>query len=290
MPRSPLKPPQLRGRHFRGSDVVNRGWLTRAQLKGPSWRRLFHNVYADADLDDSHRLRCEAIGLILPKTAAVTGRSAVCLDAFSMGRPEDPVHVLAPLRTRFAHQGVRLVRTAWLPAEHVVPGSPNVTTPERTAWEIAGEPDVEEAVVVLDRLFRARRPHQETMNRWMAAFPASPAATTIGLADGRAESPQESRARVRLTLAGFPPPVPQYEIIVHGRFVARVDLAWPEAKVAVEYDGVWHAEAEQLSLDRVRLNNLLDAGWTVRALTGADLRDPKRFAAFCVHLRNALSA
>lgn len=94
---------------------------------------------------------------------------------------------------------------------------------------------------------------------------------TLGLCDSRAESPPESALRVRLILAGLPAPVPQYEVWLHGRFVARVDLGWPEVKVAVEYDGAWHGAPGQLGKDRRRLNALIAAGWTVIHATAADM-------------------
>ncbi|MGB9377764.1 MAG: hypothetical protein WCB04_09670, partial [Mycobacteriales bacterium] len=94
---------------------------------------------------------------------------------------------------------------------------------------------------------------------------------TLALCDGRAESPPESVLRVRLILAGLPPPVPQYEIWHRGQFVARADLAWPERRVAVEYDGAWHGAAGQLGRDRRRLNALVAAGWTVVHVTAAEM-------------------
>ena len=52
-----------------------------------------------------------------------------------------------------------------------------------------------------------------------------------------------------------------------GDFVARVDLAFVERRVAIEYDGAWHANAGQFALDRRRLNRLVAAGWTVLHVT-----------------------
>ncbi len=66
------------------------------------------------------------------------------------------------------------------------------------------------------------------------------------LADGLAESPQETRLRLRLHRSGLPPPVAQYEVRCDGRFVARVDLAWPEQRLALECDGAWHGAPDQL--------------------------------------------
>jgi very-short-patch-repair endonuclease len=56
--------------------------------------------------------------------------------------------------------------------------------------------------------------------------------------------------------------------------VGRVDFAWPDQKVAVEYDGLWHADSKQFARDRRRLNRLREAGWTVVFVTAADLHDP----------------
>jgi very-short-patch-repair endonuclease len=58
-----------------------------------------------------------------------------------------------------------------------------------------------------------------------------------------------------------------------------VDLAFPEHRVAIEYDGAWHGEAGQLARDRRRLNALVQAGWRVLHLTAADLRDPAALVA-----------
>jgi very-short-patch-repair endonuclease len=60
-----------------------------------------------------------------------------------------------------------------------------------------------------------------------------------------------------------------------GRFVARVDFAWPERKIAVEYDGLWHAEAGQFAKDRQRLDRLREAGWQGVFVTAADLHRPE---------------
>jgi very-short-patch-repair endonuclease len=59
--------------------------------------------------------------------------------------------------------------------------------------------------------------------------------------------------------------------------VARVDLAG--RKVAVEYEGVWHGQSQQVARDRRRLNDLSAAGWTIVFVTAADLRDPVQLVA-----------
>jgi very-short-patch-repair endonuclease len=79
--------------------------------------------------------------------------------------------------------------------------------------------------------------------------------------------------------SGLPSPVAQYRVIAAGRSVARVDFAWPEQRVALEYDGLWHGEPGQFAKDRRRLNRLTAAGWRVIFVTAADLRDPEALLA-----------
>lgn len=152
-----------------------------------------------------------------------------------------------------------------------------VTTPLRTAWELAQRLDIVEAVTYCDALAARGRIERSSLSAYLHAHAGShgcrAARSVFSLIDGRSESPQESRLRVHLALAGLPPPIPQHKIHIAGQFVARVDLAWPEVKVAVEYDGLWHANAEQLIRDRARLNRLQAAGWRIHHVTVLDMRN-----------------
>ena len=73
---------------------------------------------------------------------------------------------------------------------------------------------------------------------------------------------------------GLPAAVPQFEVRADGVFLARVDFAYPEQRLAIEYDGLWHAEPGQFARDRRRLNRLFSAGWRVVFVTAADLHRP----------------
>jgi hypothetical protein len=68
------------------------------------------------------------------------------------------------------------------------------------------------------------------------------------------------------------------ERVVGGREV--LSFAWPEAKVALEYEGRWHGESpQQVDADRRRLNRLTAAGWRVVFVTAADMRHPELIVA-----------
>ncbi|MET8350284.1 MULTISPECIES: hypothetical protein [unclassified Micromonospora] len=58
MPKAPRRPPQLRGRVFRGSVAVSQGLLTRNDLRSSAWRPLFRDVHADAQVKFTHLTRC----------------------------------------------------------------------------------------------------------------------------------------------------------------------------------------------------------------------------------------
>lgn len=72
-------------------------------------------------------------------------------------------------------------------------------------------------------------------------------------------------------LAGLPRPAPQHPVRLPNGAIYHPDLAWPEYRVAVEYDGHWHGTAEQLHRDRRRLNQLVGAGWIILHVTSQRL-------------------
>jgi hypothetical protein len=73
----------------------------------------------------------------------------------------------------------------------------------------------------------------------------------------------ETRLRLLIVLAGLPEPVLQHPVRCgsSGRGY-RLDLAWPTAKVALEYDGRHHVEREgQWRGDLRRREDLEGQGW-----------------------------
>ncbi len=98
----------------------------------------------------------------------------------------------------------------------------------------------------------------------------------LAYADGRAESPMESEARLLFIGSGLPMPELQYSITDrHGRRW-RADFAWPASMVLAEYDSVeWHLDREALLHDRLKLARLQECGWTTVPMTVDDIRhDP----------------
>lgn len=268
----------VRGSILLGRDAIAAGLLTRAQLRSSAWRPILRGVYANASLPVTHGLRIAAARLVIPREALIAGRSAAWLYGVDgLVGDTHPVEVLVPFAHRFGPiRGLRIRTAAMIPARDIDDRAGlGATGLARTAWDIAcTAPDLVEAVVALDLLSAAgvlRPTHHGRFEESVGERGCAQARRALGLADGRSESPQESRLRVHLVLAGLPAPVPQYVVRHRGVFIARVDLAYPEIKLAIEYDGAWHGAASQLAKDRRRLNALLAAGWRVLHVTAADL-------------------
>jgi hypothetical protein len=158
-------------------------------------------------------------------------------------------------------------------------GGLRVTTPTRTAFDLARR-ERTEAVVGLDALLRRRITDKEKISQYADLRKGWPGVTRIAAAldlARPAESPMETRLRLLIIDAGLPCPAVQYEVYDGGRFVGRLDLAYPGIRLGIEYDGDHHRDRATFRRDIVRLNALRAAGWTVLRFTADDvLRHPER--------------
>ncbi len=89
------------------------------------------------------------------------------------------------------------------------------------------------------------------------------------------ESVPERLLADMLVRHGLPTPVHQFVVRDQvGGFVARVDLAYPDAMVVIEYDSVEHHTGTAAHYrDAARRNAISDLGYTVLVATGADVKD-----------------
>jgi hypothetical protein len=277
---------------FRKRDVVDAGLLTPGALRSSAWRRLYRGVYADADLPDCFGLRVRGAGLLIPPSAAFSGRTAAYLHgAIALVGPRTAVEVSLPTGVRFGPvAGLHVRRVALPPDDVATVNRRRLTSPVRTALDIARWEPLPEAVAALDVLLARAIVGKDELTGTAESYDGRGCRRVrraVGLADPRAESPPESRLRVLLALAGLPA-IPQFPVRDRdGRFVARVDLAYPEHRIAVEYDGAWHGAPGQLGKDRRRQNLLTAAGWRIVFVTAADMHD---LEALVTQLRALLAA
>jgi very-short-patch-repair endonuclease len=211
------------------------------------------------------------------------GRTAATLWGVELAGRSDDVEVVAPVSSGHdAIAGVRVTRRALSPGEITRRRGIPVTTPVRTALDLARIHPLDDAVVAVDQFLRPGLVFLDEVRTAAATRTGRDCRrvrAVLHLADGLAESPQETRLRLLLHRSTLPRPVAQHRIHVGDVFVARVDFGWPDARLAVEYDGAWHGERQQVAKDRRRLNQVTAAGWRVIFVTAADLRHPERLIA-----------
>lgn len=263
-------------RPFRGSAARQSGDVTRGQLRGPTFRSLGPDIYAAAGVPVDLALRARAAALSVP-SSVVGGYAAAELLEASCG-PEDALVDLIVGRRRVRPRcGVRVHQVVLTDEEVTTLDDVTVTSPRRTAWDLARALDADDAVVAVDALARLGKfaPNE------LLVYPAArdnPRGTSslqevVGRADPRAESPMETRARLLLIEHGFP--APQLQVWVHderGDRVGRIDLAWPALKIGLEYQGDDHrVDRRRYARDNVRAGDLATLGWLILPLTSFDV-------------------
>jgi len=93
-----------------------------------------------------------------------------------------------------------------------------------------------------------------------------------------AETAEETRLRLLTTRAGLPEPELNHRLHDrNGRFIARIDLAYPRYRVAAEHDGRTHAvDKQQFAKDADRWDAIRAAGWQHVRVLGHHMRpDPQ---------------
>jgi very-short-patch-repair endonuclease len=257
---------------FVGSQALERGTVTRRQLR-TRYRRVFRDVYISRDAELTARAKARAAWLSTGATLAGMSAAAVLgtkwLDAAA------PAEIVRA--DRHGQRGI-LVRSYELPDDEACTvGGIRVTTAARTAFDIGRGLPVVKAVPILDALLNATgiKPAEvlTLADRHRRARGIRRLRGALELADGGAESPQETRVRLLLVAAGLPKPETQIEFRdLH----IRVDMGWREWKVAVEYDGIQHWENRyQRSWDIERIALLEAAGWIVIRISAEMLSRPE---------------
>jgi hypothetical protein len=176
-------------------------------------------------------------------SAVVSHESAAYLHSIELvGRPDETaVLTCPPQRGWTARTGVRL-HAATVPAEHVtdVVGL-RVTTAARTVVDLARTLEFRAGVVAADSALHSKlvtKPELDAVlascSRWRGARRA---AELIEFADGCAESPLESIARVAFKDCGLPPPELQVWLGGTAQPIGRVDFYWRHYWTIAEVDG-----------------------------------------------------
>jgi predicted transcriptional regulator of viral defense system len=187
--------------------------------------------------------------------------------------------------SRGSWPGVR-VHNAALPAGQVgqCAGVP-VTTAARTVLDLARCSQFRAGVVVADSALRSKCATKQELQAVIDSCSRWPglqrAAEVVRFADGMAESPLESIARVAFADCGLPPPELQALLGDEYRVIARVDFYWEQFRTIAEADGELKYDNRFEATHQLRRDaDLRDAGFEVVHFGWRDICDsPAQVAA-----------
>ena len=252
--------------------------VTGSQLRHRDVVRLSRDTYLPRAVAGVLSARVEAVLLTAPDRAVISHATAADLwgVAIPLQREDPRVHLTVATGSAVRGRRDRVVHRTPLDDSDVTTrdGVP-VTTPERTWRDLATVLEPAALLAVTDQLLArwcGRPDLGAQLTRRPAGRGSARARAVLPVADPRAESPMESVLRWLLHEAGLPAPELQYVVRDDaGGFLGRADLAWPDQKVLVEFDGDVHRERDVFVNDLRRQNRLIAAGWTVLRFTSADV-------------------
>ena len=224
-----------------------------AAVRAGELRQVRRGAYVSAaDLAEVERTR-RLPGLRALAVSAAVGGGAAPLAAgtaaWVWGLPRsarrhgtvDRVHLVDPAGAGGRGRDWVLHRAALPPDEVTRRGAYLLTTPARTVVDVARTWREVDAVAAADaallRGLTTREELVETLERHATVAGTPAVRRVLELADGRAESWLETCGRLAFAAGGLPPFVPQVEIWLDGELLKVVDGWYPEAALAVEFDG-----------------------------------------------------
>jgi hypothetical protein len=230
-------------------------------------------VYAAGEIDNHVRLA--GLDLRAAEPVAMCLGTAAAAYGFDTEDTRD-LHVLTPLGHQLRpSDGLVVHRREGAPLTTV--DGRLATEPAWTAVEVARSLRRPRALATLDAALRSdtcdradlrRAAEQQAGRRGIVKV-----RELIELASPLAESAMESEARLVMHDGGLPAPVLQYRIIDLDGNLWRLDFAWPDEKLAVEYDGFdFHSDRKDFRRDRQKRAALEAMRWTVLNVIDVDVR------------------
>lgn len=267
----------------------------RIAVRHANWTTPLPGARVRGDVPLTHRLLAEAAVTVSDRLAVACDLTAAHL--WSVALPsgfgievDAQACAVATSRGGSRHRSVGLRgRRLELPSEHLtVLGGVTITVPARTWIDCAPLVSYTDVVAMGDAILRSELASVSELGeliswgRGRRGIRVARKALTV--LDPGAESPPESWVRALLMDDGIPRPVCNMDTRVNG-WTFRLDLAWPDHFVAVEYDGEEYHGPDQAAHDCWRRELLRQAGWTIIVVSKNDFTD---FSTVVAVVRNAL--
>lgn len=253
----------------------------RSLLRRRSWRRTpWAGIYVDGDSPDDLPTLIRAASLWLGGDLVACHSTAAMLWGIDLRAVDvaaaQPLHFLGPpsLDNRLL-RGLQVHPSSLGTDDAVKHHGVWCTPPARTACDVARLGAPIDVLATLDAALRSGICDRDELitaaTRQRGLRGVRRVGELIGRADGRAQSPMESRMRWRFLDAGLPAPDLQVEIR-SARRCHRLDVGWREYRLGAEFDGLEaHMTRRQLEADRDRHNWLTEHDWRLLHFTALDV-------------------
>lgn len=244
--------------------------LRRGEIRSP-----LRGVFVPAGATDSIELRAQCAAKIARPHHVLTDRSAAWIHGIDV-LVAGELHTIPPLETCALRghrptslDGVDGRTRDLLPEDIVVLHGLRVTHPLRTALDLGCCLRRREAYAALNAFARrfglTRTDYLRSLGRYRGRRGVIQLRALVALVDPRLESQRESWVLLEIADAGLPLPEPQVWVDRDPTRRYRLDFAYRDQRICVEYDGFEAHERtdDQRRHDRERRRWLRENGWTV---------------------------
>jgi very-short-patch-repair endonuclease len=278
---------------FDRQQALNSGFSAtqiRHRLEQGEWIRVLPQVYRHVACPESPGLLRRAALLWAGSDGALSYATAGVL--WNLDRVAEPRPALTIPEPRRLRSKLVTVHRATLPQSDITHREGlRSTNAVRTIIDLAGELADEDLEAAFESARRQRLVTVEAVRRrheqlgTQGRRGAGRLTALLTRLDGRAPSESVFEVKVArlLRTTTLPEPVRQYDVTIFGRRY-RLDLAWPERRVALECDGRAFHEFQR---DRTRWRHLGASGWRVLPVTWDDVA--RNWPAVCAELASALT-
>lgn len=260
------------GRAFVGSEAIASRAVTPYVL-----RSKFVALYPDVHIprvDDLTAVdRAHAAWLWSGRRGIVAGQSAAAMHGAKWVDGRRPAELL--WSNRRPPKGIHTWSDRAFDDEVEVMNGIRVTTPARTAVDLACRYPIGKAVAALDALARATQLKTADVDflieRHKGRRGIRRARTAVDLVDPGAESPQETWLRLVAIRNGFPHRRRRFRYDEFGVLVAVLDMGWEGLKIALDYEGEHHRiDRRRFNHDIRRAETVAESGWLDIRVTAED--------------------
>ena len=235
--------------------------------------RLHPDVYQSRHVEQTAATRAKAAYLWSGRQGVVAGQSAAAVHGAKWVDDRRPAELL--WSNRRPPSGIHTWSGGFADDEIEVIDGIRVTTPARTALDIASRYPLGKAVAAIDALARATHLKMADVellaDRYKGCRGIRSVRTVLDLVDPGAESPKETWLRLLVIRYGFPRPKTQIPVYnEYGILVAVLDMGWEDIKLALDYEGEHHRNPVRFNKDIRRHDDVTELGWMDIRVTSQD--------------------